>query len=170
MAVKKPTVEAPDSPAISVRQRRISGGARNTARARMIQLKGQPVPMTVRTFNSEISGRIPEASDLGWIPVTPDEIKGGLPQGDLQEKDGMVVCGGGREFVFKMPEADYRQILLARELKEDRRMKSASKMRQQTAEFAAQHGQNSTADRVMGSGLEIQEFDGSTPDRVALDT
>ena len=166
----KPTsAPVPKPKAISVRQRRIAEGARNQTRVVNATLVNQPVPMVTRWFNSEIDGRIPHATDeLGWVPVAPAEVAGGL-SGTMQDTNGQVTRAGGREILMKMPAAEYKQILLARELRSDKAMKSEAKTRQRTAEMMAQHGHESGADRVMGSGLEIHEFDASTPDRVELE-
>jgi hypothetical protein len=154
---------------ITIRQRRIQTGARNNERVGQIKLVHQPEPMMTRVINTEIEGRYQDVEDKGWEPVRPEEISGGLPQGSMVARDGKVVMGdGGRLQVMKMPLGVYQAIVRAREDASDRKMKSSKAMKAAAATMASQHGQDSTADSIMGSGLEVQEFEVGT-DRVMLD-
>ena len=106
------SVPAPPLPTVEVIERRIREGGRVQMRPLDIRLTGQTEPQTVRVINTAQNGRFWQVTqDLGWVPVRPSEIAGGLPQGDLREQNGQVVLGeGGREVVVKMPTALHHRL------------------------------------------------------------
>jgi hypothetical protein len=123
MAKKSET--APTFPAVSVIERRIATGDANQLRRVHVELTNQPEPMEVRTVNTTMPGRYYQVvNDLGWVPVEPHEVMGGLT-GDLREDAGRVVLGeGGKEVLVKMPTRYRQQIQHAKEARLHKQMAS----------------------------------------------
>ena len=145
--------QAPEFPTVDIIERRIASGGRNLTRPRQVQLIGQPEPMSTRIVNTAIDSRWYQVtSELGWVPVTPEEVAGGM-QGDMRAVDGRVVLGEhGREVLVKMPTRLYKQIQHSRAQKEHRDMTSKSKFRART--MAALERDAKDTDRAGSEQLE----------------
>lgn len=155
-------------PTLSVIERRIASGDRNVLRPRQVALLDQPEPMTTRVVNTAIDSRWHQiTADLGWVPVTPAEIAGGLPQGDMRADGARVVMGDqGREVLVKMPSRLYRQIQTARARKDDKAMRSKTKFQARvqgalerdarSADPAGAAQLERAAEAV--SGLDVEQF------------
>lgn len=125
-AVAEPPAQA--FPSVSIIERRIQSGASNARKLAAFSLKGQPEPMAIRAFNCGITGRFYVATEeLGWVPITPDEVAGGLHGTDIRAKDGHVVSGqNGEEVWMKMPSRLYHAVAKAKADRIDRQMQSKS--------------------------------------------
>jgi hypothetical protein len=123
--------------------------------------------MVTRVINDSTAGRYWQVTEeLGWTPVAPEELLGGV-SGDLRVVDGRVVGGeGGKEVLVKMPERLYRQIARAKTDRLERSMQSAAAMRRSMTahlETDAKASDRAGAERLERTserlgGVEIDQF------------
>jgi len=151
-----PEADAPTAaqfPTLSIIERRIQSGSRNLTRPMQVALIGQPEPMVTRTVNTAIDSRWHQVTtELGWVPVMPSEVAGGL-QGDMKVADGRVVMGEhGREVLVKMPRRLFEAIQRSRAQKEHRAMTSKARFKQRVAESFERDAKD--ADRAGAESLE----------------
>lgn len=142
-------------PAIDILERRLRTGDAGRTAIVKLQLTHQPEPMALYECNTELQdgGRYYEMQQLGWVPVEPAEIDGGLPQGPWREDQNRVVTGTGERLIvlMKMP-ARYREaIRRAKDDRLDRRMRSRTALMSSTredAERVAKASDKATAERL----------------------
>lgn len=148
-----PTPAAPAWPKIGIVERRIASGRRTVLRPRTITLVNQPEPMTTYIVNTAIDSRWHQVTEeLGWEPVRPHEVAGGL-HGDMREADGCVVLGErGAERLVKMPTRLYQQIKRAAAQDEYQALMSKSKFKGRVKQALERDAK--TADRPGAEQLE----------------
>lgn len=168
---------AAEFPTIGILERRIKTGDSNIGRVAQITLQHQPEPMDVRVINTGLTGRYYQATqELGWVPVHPDEIEGGL-SGDMRAVDGRVVMGEhGHEMLMKMPRRFRQQIQRAKEERQHRAMTSKrgfTAQVQRSMEHDARSSDRAGAEALerqaeaLGGGIEVDQLRVSK-ERVAI--
>jgi hypothetical protein len=172
-----PQKKAPAYPKIDIVERRIRSGGSNELPLRAVALKDQPEPMVTRIINTDLPGRYWQTTeDLGWTPVAPEELLGGV-SGDLRVVDGRVVAGEhGKEVLVKMPRRLYEAVSRAKADRLERSMQSAAAMRRsmtRNMEADAAQTDRAGAERLERAaerlgGIEIDQLTVSK-ERVALE-
>lgn len=155
MARPATTKPEPAYPALDVIERRIATGDSNVGRVVTVRLLNQPEPMEVRIINTAQAGRFYQVTqELGWVPVEPHEVDGGL-SGDMRAVDGRVVMGErGGDVLMKMPVRYRKQIQRAKEDRQHRQMASKSALRQRVQTSLERDAK--TADRATAEAYERQ--------------
>lgn len=144
-------------PSVSIVEKRIASGAPNLRKLASFTLKDQPEPMVIRSFNcgdQGMAGRFHVATEeLGWVPVRPEEIAGGLRGEGIRAKDGQVVSGHrGEEVWMKMPKRYHTEIAKAKSDRIERDMRSKSRLVSRTR--ADMEREAKTADQAGAEQLE----------------
>ncbi len=155
-------------PSVSIRQRRIAQGSPNTRKLVKITLHGQPEPMRLRSFNCAQAGRYDEARNLGWEPITPDEVAGGIfDGGDVFAKGNRVVSGEhGAEVWMKMPEKDYTDIAKAKADRLNKQQQSRSAMKA----AVTQSMERDAKDASKADALDLERQAETTQRGIEIDT
>lgn len=150
-------------PHVSILERRL----RNPFGEASVAVRLKEGEWATRWFNVSVrTGRIHQGQQLGWTFVTPAELIGRPEDYGFEALDDRLVRGdqANRDYLMKMPKADFEQIQMAKAEKNIREMGSSKKLKEQAAQAASKvFDTDEAGDRIFESNIELTDTRITTP-------